>query len=121
VRVALAGITLDCLDALSVSRFWSQLLDAETRTDSDLPGWFRLGPITGGGPHINFQPVPEEKTEKTRLHLDLWVDDLAAAVSLVHQLGGRGPVESHSYESGSVAVMADPEGNEFCLVASTIT
>lgn len=70
-----------------------------------------------GGPHINFQPVSEVKTSKTRIHLDLWVDDLAEAAELVRQLGGAGPSAMHTYDSGTVAVMADPEGNEFCLVA----
>jgi predicted enzyme related to lactoylglutathione lyase len=116
--VALAGITVDCRDPLVVAGFWSKLLNVEPRTDSDLPGWLRLDPTVVGGPQINFQPVPEAKSGKTRVHFDLWVDDLDVATSLVHELGGSGPSESHAYDSGTVFVMADPEGNEFCLVGS---
>jgi predicted enzyme related to lactoylglutathione lyase len=66
---------------------------------------------------INFQPVPEEKVGKTRMHLDIWVDDLDAAISLVQQLGGKNTGEVHKNAEWMVVVMADPEGNEFCLVA----
>ncbi len=65
---------------------------------------------------MTFQPVPEEKSGKTRVHLDVWVDDLDAAFSLVAQLDGSDTGDRHDYEDGTVVVMADPEGNEFCLV-----
>lgn len=72
--------------------------------------------MVDGGPVIGFQPVPEPKTSKARVHLDVQVVDLQAAITLVHQLGGSGPAEVHSYDEGTVAVMGDVEGNEFCLV-----
>ncbi|HEY3843144.1 MAG TPA: VOC family protein [Acidimicrobiales bacterium] len=53
---------------------------------------------------------------KTRTHLDLWVDDLHAAKELVLRLGGRDSGQTHHYDEGTLAIMADPEGNEFCLV-----
>jgi hypothetical protein len=55
----------------------------------DLRGWFRIGPSPAGGPAITFQPVPEEKAGKTRIHPDVWVEDLEAAINLVRDLGGR--------------------------------
>jgi predicted enzyme related to lactoylglutathione lyase len=116
-RIALHEITLDCTDVPLVSRFWSVLLTAELR--EPLPGWRRLGPLTFGGPLLNFQPVPEAKAGKSRMHLDLLTDDLAAAVARVVQLGGSDSGERHDYDEGSVVVMADPEGHEFCLVAYT--
>jgi predicted enzyme related to lactoylglutathione lyase len=67
---------------------------------------------------VNFQPVPEEKVGKTRIHLDLWVDDLERALAFVERLGGSGTGEQHSYPGGTAVVMADPEGHEFCIVAS---
>lgn len=114
-RVAWAEVTIDCRDPERVAKFWSGLLDAPA-TGGD-GGWFHLGPVVRGGPVINFQPVPEEKVGKTRTHLDLWVDDLEAAVSLVEQLGGKDTGELHVSAEGTDAVMADPEGNELCLVA----
>lgn len=68
-------------------------------------------------PLLNFQPVPEPKQGKSRVHLDLLTDDLAAAVSKAVALGGYETGERHKYEEGTVAVLTDPEGTEFCLVA----
>ena len=64
---------------------------------------------------INIQPVGESKVGKSRLHLDLWVNDLPAAVALVQGLGGR-TLDEHTYGEWTIRVMADPEGIEFCLV-----
>ncbi len=65
---------------------------------------------------ITFQPVAEVKTARNRIHLDLLVDELDAAVELVRDLGGRSTGETHRYDTGIVVVMCDSEGNEFCLV-----
>jgi predicted enzyme related to lactoylglutathione lyase len=110
-----AAVTVDCLDADRVSQFWSRLLDLPIRTIG-LPGWFRLGPTVAGGPVMTFQPLPEQKAGKTRIHLDLWVDQLDATMAMVRELGGRSTEEIHRYDEGTVVVMADVEGNEFCLV-----
>jgi predicted enzyme related to lactoylglutathione lyase len=114
---ALAEITIDCCETSRVSAFWSALLDAPLRVPLD--GWFRLGPLTEGGPVLNFQPVPEVKQGKARLHMDMLTNDLDAAVVTVRRLGGRSLDQKHEYDDGTVVVMADPEGNEFCLVHHT--
>jgi len=98
-----------------VGAFWSGLLAAPLR-DEPLPGWLRLGPLSEGGPLINFQPVPEPKQGMARIHLDVQSDDLRRAVEVVEELGGRHLGERHDYDVGTVLVMADPEDNEFCLV-----
>jgi predicted enzyme related to lactoylglutathione lyase len=112
---AWAAVTVDCVDAEKVAVFWSRVLDAPVRTIG-LPGWFRIGPTAPGGPAITFQPVPEEKVGKSRIHLDVWVEELDAALALVRDLGGRSTGEIHLYDEGTVIVMSDVEGNEFCLV-----
>jgi predicted enzyme related to lactoylglutathione lyase len=112
---AWAAVTVDCVQPKRVSAFWSRLLDAPVRTIG-LPGWFRIGPTAPGGPAITFQPVPEEKVGKSRIHLDLWVDELGAAVALVRELGGTFTDEIHLYDEGTVYVRSDVEGNECCLV-----
>ena len=112
--IRLAEITIDCRDPARVGSFWSALLRAPLRVP--LEGWFRLGPMTDGGPVLNFQPVPKDKSGKARLHLDLVTDDLAAAVQTVVALGGQDLDDVHEYDEGTVMLMADPEGNEFCLV-----
>ena len=111
-------VTIDCQDVQRVGRFWSGVFSAELR-DEPLPGWLRLGPLSEGGPVINFQPVPEAKAGKTRIHLDVLTDDLDAAVARVVELGGTDLQDMHVHDVGTVVVMADPEGNEFCLVAGS--
>ena len=112
--LSMSAITMDCTDVLRTAAFWSGLFDAPLR--EPLPGWRRLGPLTSGGPALTFQPVAEPKQSKVRLHLDLQVDDLPGCIALVQSLGGQGPHERHDYPEGVVVVMADVEGNEFCLV-----
>ena len=90
------------------------MLDAELSVP--LPGWLRIGTLGDAAPVINFQPVPEPKRDKTRIHLDLVVDDIEEAIETVHGLGGRSLHQRHEYDEGTVVVMADPEGNEFCMV-----
>ncbi len=84
-----------------------------------MPGWLRLGPSTEARPLLNFQPVPEPKQEKSRVHLDLLTDDLDAAIVRIMALSGSSAGERHEYDEGTVVVMADPEGTEFCVVAYT--
>ena len=109
-----AEVTLDYCDTERAASFWSALLDLPARTQSQA-GWFQLGPAVRGGPVINIQPVTEPKVGKSRVHLDLWVDDLDQAVYLVEHMGGR-TLEAHTYDQWLIRVMADPEGVEFCLV-----
>jgi Glyoxalase-like domain len=114
VRFHLSGITIDCLDPKVVSQFWANMLGGVARPEASLPGWYELE--GHGHPRITFQPVPEPKTVKTRVHLDLTVDDIDIALAAVEEAGGRSTGERHDYREGIVVVMADPEGTEFCIV-----
>jgi predicted enzyme related to lactoylglutathione lyase len=109
-----SGVTIDCTDPQRLCNFWSVLLSREP--SESLPGWVRLGTRDDVLPVICFQPVPEPKRGKTRIHLDVTVDDIEKAAATVIQLGGRSMNERHDYDEGIVMVMADTEGNEFCLV-----
>jgi predicted enzyme related to lactoylglutathione lyase len=111
-----SGLTVDCGDPQLVGRFWAGLLDLPLGIDDDLPGWVRLGALGTTQPVLNFQPVPEPKNGKTRIHLDVRVDDVDVGVALVVELGGRSLDQRYDYDAGVVVTMADPEGNEFCLV-----
>jgi predicted enzyme related to lactoylglutathione lyase len=62
------------------------------------------------------QPVPEAKVVKNRLHLDIEVDEIEAAVAEALRLGAARIGEVVTDELGSFQVMHDPEGNEFCFV-----
>jgi predicted enzyme related to lactoylglutathione lyase len=69
-------------------------------------------------PHVSFQRVPEPKITKNRVHLDLVVDDVNVATARIEALGGRRrrPAGDFSEYDSSWRTMADPEGNEFCLI-----
>ena len=109
-----SGVTVDCASPRLVAEFWAALLGRELSVP--LPGWLRLGTRGEAVPVINFQPVPEPKRGKTRIHLDIAVDDIDRGMAQVAQLGGRSLDKRYDYDEGIVVLMADPEGNEFCLV-----
>jgi predicted enzyme related to lactoylglutathione lyase len=113
-RSVWTAITIDCVDPARLAAFWGALLGREE--SPVLPGWRRLGRRGDPVPWINFQPVPEPKNGKVRIHLDLTVEDIDDGVRGVIDLGGSSLNERHEYDEGVVVVMADPEGNEFCLV-----
>jgi predicted enzyme related to lactoylglutathione lyase len=108
-----AGVTVDCVDVERVSGFWSVLLDRPPGPSR--PGWVYLGHRGDPQPRLVFQAVAEPKHGKVRLHLDVSVDDIEQGIAQVVALGGRFTGERHDYDEGVVVVMADPEGNEFCL------
>jgi predicted enzyme related to lactoylglutathione lyase len=117
-----AWIQVDCSDPERLARFWAELLDVgvQERTGKSPvgPRFVVLQPQAGTGIAISFQWVPEPKRSKNRLHLDLVATQGLERVSrLVEQLGGsrsqRGDFDEHGWKWRQ---MADPEGNEFCLV-----
>jgi hypothetical protein len=114
VPFRLSGITVDCAQPQRLAEFWAALLDRPLSVP--LPGWLRLGALGAAEPVLNFQPVPEPKAGKARIHVDVMVDDIDQAATTVIRLGGRSLDQRHDYDEGVVMVMADPEGNEFCIV-----
>lgn len=110
---SLNEIVVDCSNPEALARFWQALIGGEVEVESS--DWAELD---GGddGFFIGFQRVPEAKSGKNRIHLDVGVDDLDSAVDEAEQLGARkvGGVSEDS--QGSFQVMADPGGNEFCFV-----
>ena len=108
----LAMVTLDCAEPARLAAFWAGVLGGEPVARD--PDWHVLDPP--GRTRLAFQRVPEGKSAKNRLHLDVAVDDLALATAAAESLGATrvGPV--HDDEAGSFQVLTDPEGNEWCLV-----
>jgi predicted enzyme related to lactoylglutathione lyase len=109
-----SGVTVDCLDPQRVARFWSALLGREAGPSE--AGWVYLGDRNDVLPRLVFQPVASPQQGKTRIHLDVSVDDIEAGMAEVVRLGGSSTGERHDYDAGVVVVMADPERHEFCLV-----
>ncbi|OBB37210.1 VOC family protein [Mycobacterium sp. 852002-51961_SCH5331710] len=112
-----SGLTIDCADPVRMSTFWATLLDIPVSSEhGDDPDWATVGSRSGPLPRLTFQRVPEPKATKVRIHLDVEVDDIAAARDRVEALGGRWTGVRHDYDEGVVLVMLDPEDHEFCLV-----
>ena len=97
-----------------------QLSDTEIESAvGDGPAYVDLLPVPGV-PTLRFQRVPERKSVKNRVHLDVAVADLDEACAEVEALGGRRiSTEAFAEYQYRWLVMADPEDNEFCLVIRT--
>jgi len=92
--------------------FWSQLLGVEVVFRDD--HYLRLG-RPGERPTLLLQKVMEPHQDKNRVHIDLDVTDLETSVHRVQELGGR-QLQAVSEYGIEWVVMADPHGNEFCLI-----
>jgi predicted enzyme related to lactoylglutathione lyase len=118
----LGNITIDCDDVMKVATFWSAVLERPLDEGS-----FELFASIGGTDAARVEPawyfakVPEAKSAKNRMHVDLTSPDpdavdrlvaLGAAVVGEHELPGEG----HRW-----TVMRDPEGNEFCVAENSFT
>src|ERR687893_3174687 len=106
-------LAIDCADPAALARFWAEALDYKTLPGED-PDEAAIVPKDGKGTQILFMRVPEGKSVKNRLHLDLRPDDRDAEVERLIGLGAR----KVDIGQGDVTwvVMADPEGNEFCVL-----
>ena len=110
------GLTIDCNDPHRLAAFWAAVMDRPTSEEMGVSGdWAAVGSRMDGMPKLNFQRVPEPKTTKIRVHIDLSVKDIDQAISQVERLGGTWSGTRLEYDEGIVMHMADPEGNEFCL------
>jgi len=112
-------ITFDCADAYTLAQFWSQVFERPLH-DDDHPGDpMALIPFEAG-PGVLFIGVPEGKTVKNRLHLDLMPTDRTRDEEVERLLAAGARVhEDHRRDDGTGWVtMLDPEGNEFCVERS---
>jgi predicted enzyme related to lactoylglutathione lyase len=111
--IAVGYVIIDCQEPETLSSFWASLLNVEIG--------FRRGPYVflkglPNGLGMGFQRVPEHKAGKNRVHIDLVVHDVVDTAARVEALGGQ---RLPGYEAGGFLVMADPEGNEFCVLPPT--
>lgn len=108
-------ITIDCADPKRLSGFWTQVLGVEVA--ADYGEFLYLNPQKEGGVRLGFQKVPEPRAGKNRLHLDLGAADRAAEVARLTGLGAT-QVAEHSAPGLNWTVLADMEGNQFCVAQS---
>ena len=117
-------LAIDCADPDVLARFWCSVLDYEVQDEDDgliaigpatIPeGKNHLGPVP---PMLTFAHVPEGKTVKNRLHLDVNPTDRSQDEEIVRLIGlGATVIYDNRPEFGWVT-LADPEGNEFDVLA----
>jgi hypothetical protein len=123
----LRDIVFDSRHPASIARFWARALDGYAVAPYDDAELERLGSLgidgpeddptvlveagTGTGPRLWFQLVPEPRTAKNRVHLDLTCDDVDAEVARLVDLGARVLARHETW-----VTLADPESNEFDLM-----
>ncbi|MGH2735791.1 MAG: VOC family protein [Actinomycetota bacterium] len=108
-------ITVDCHDPELLSSFWAETLAWEVAFESEEDGEVGIrGETASGYQELLFIRVPEPKPTKNRWHLDLRPDDQSAEVERLERLGAKRV--DIGQEDTTWVVMADPEGNEFCVL-----
>lgn len=108
-------VVIDVADLERAAVFWSEVLGYVREGQSEI--YLSLVPADGAGVEILLQRVTDTKLGKNRLHLDLRTADLDAEVARVLALGAQRLTEEPVVEAGWVwHVLADPDGNEFCVL-----
>ena len=123
------SIVVDCKDAAAQARWWAEALDWRIGYEADdevviVPAHVLESgdsiPAGERGPELVFCPVPEGKQIKNRLHIDVAPPadaDQEAEVRRLESLGATRVDVGQDNASVSWIVMADPEGNEFCVLS----
>jgi predicted enzyme related to lactoylglutathione lyase len=108
------GLVLDCVDTDELAKFWAPALGYTIVGGAG--AYVMLVPPEPTRPKLLLQRVPESKSVKNRMHLDIEVDDVEAEVKRLEALGAH-RVEGGAMSEFSTAwqVMTDPEGNELCV------
>jgi predicted enzyme related to lactoylglutathione lyase len=119
VRSIVHNVTIDCRDPYELARFWSQVFDRPMH-DDDHPGDPEAVVLLGDDlPNLLFQHVPEPKSTKNRVHLDLQPDHPRdGEVDRLLALGATWVGDHRRPDGTGWVTLADPEGNEFCVERS---
>jgi predicted enzyme related to lactoylglutathione lyase len=103
------ALIIDAVDPERLAAFWSEVLGRPVVSRMGPYVWLRREEGLG----LGFQRTAEPRTGKNRMHFDITSPDPAAEQRRVEMLGGR---RLDQYADGGFLVMADPEGNEFCVI-----
>ncbi|UJH70144.1 VOC family protein [Ornithinimicrobium sp. INDO-MA30-4] len=112
----IAAIAIDAEQPGLIARFWCDVLGWHITEEHN--SIVSIAAPDGVGPTIDVLVVPESKSVKNRIHLDLTADSPSAAGELERLLAlGARPTDVGQDADESWVVLSDPEGNEFCLLA----
>jgi predicted enzyme related to lactoylglutathione lyase len=117
---SLHHIVIDAHDLPGLAGFWAEVLGWRILSQRDRE--VVIGPDPTGPVGICFMPVTEPKAVKNRVHLDLTTapDERESEIERILALGAQ-PVDIGQTGQESWMVLADPEGNEFCIVRPKAT
>lgn len=114
----LQNVAIDCTDAYELARFWSGVTGCPLHPD-DKPGGTETQVMLPTGPLLHFNQVPEPKSVKNRIHLCLRPEtSREEEVERLFDLGATLVIDRREPDGSGWAVLADPEGNEFCVLRS---
>jgi hypothetical protein len=115
----IAVVAIDAVDPRPVAEFWAAALDWKIVDEDE--GGLTIAPADGARPAIDILKVPEGKTVKNRLHFDLRADGSTQdeEVERLIALGAR-RVDIGQGPDVSWVVLADPDGNEFCVLRRSV-
>jgi predicted enzyme related to lactoylglutathione lyase len=112
------NVAIDCSDAYGLARFWSEVTGCPLHPE-DRPGDRETQVTLPEGPVLYFNQVPEPKTIKNRVHLCLRpTTSREEEVDRLVELGATLVADRREPDGTGWAVLADPEGNEFCVLRS---
>ncbi|MGH3161042.1 MAG: VOC family protein [Streptosporangiaceae bacterium] len=116
---AIFNITFDCADPRALARFWGQVTGWPV-IEEPQPGYEEsaVGMPGEGRPRLYFVKVPERKIAKNRLHLDLMPSDRTQDEEITRLVGLGARISSDKRPEFGWVILADPEGNEFCVEIS---
>jgi Glyoxalase-like domain len=118
----IAHTTVDCADAYTLSRWWQAVLDyVEDPDDPNEPGHEECMIFSHDGKHrVLFIEVPDSKQVKNRIHFDLRPVEGSrdAELSRLIELGANTVADRRNPDGTGWVLLADPEGNEFCILRS---
>jgi Glyoxalase-like domain len=110
----IGSVVIDCNDFDAMSAFWAEALRYVPREPAE-HDWVVLRDPDGSHVNVSLQKVPEKASEKNRLHFDLYTTDQAGEVERLLGIGAYlHPRETEPSED--FVVLADPEGNLFCVI-----
>jgi len=112
MALTITNIVFDCHDPARLAVFWAAALNYATNTNDPDHAWAYNPDRTK--PYLLFNKVPESKIVKNRVHIDLDTDDVEAEIARLETLGAR-KLQFINEGERPWWIMADPEGNEFCV------
>jgi hypothetical protein len=116
-RIRIGSIVFRVDDLPGQLAFWTEALDYVPR-EAPEDDWAVLRPRSGRGPNISLSAKPSQVQQGPRIHLDLYSEDQAGDIERLLALGATRPHEPNRPANADYVILADPEGNRFCVVGA---